>query len=750
MKYRCAWLTLITLVSLLLCAAVWVNAATTGIISGVVKNSDDNKPLSGVNIIVTGTTLTTVTDAKGFYVIINVPPGDYEVRAEMVGFAKKSVNGVQVTMDSSTTVNFELKQEAIVETAAVVTRSRSMIAPDMVNTMNQITAVQEEMTRTDPVSVHTVPGVLSTLPGVVVDTDGTGGSHIRGGRSDQVGYYIEGIPIVDPNTGFFSDNLFSTGVSKFQAYTGNYGAEYGNAVAGALNEVKKTGDQYSGLSLSMDAGNGAYSSGALDFGGGVPGKMTYYIGSVAQKNDVDGNSTINKMNYSDNVGKFVFPWKDDTLTVIAMQGSLKGDLDYDGFQRQRYEILGATLSHNYSAKSFLTIRPYYIYTTTDQNLADDPSYACTSNNWSSQKGLMLGYTSQLNSRQLLKTGGILLQSTNRYSYNNVAYDVYSYHSNVDTIQGSLYLQDEIKLLEKLTLLSGLRYEKIIYDRMGNHFVDGAGYTGTPVSNISEDVFSPRTGISYAPDSRTAWRASWGRYAKFVPAYFVQSIYKYPDDNEPYTPGLGITSPQKSTVAEISYEKQLGDSVAFRITPFLADYKNLGDYVSDNGIYRYMNVGTGKSRGVELYVRKKMSDNWQGWLSYTYQTVKASKAPAGLYSDDYYTSWDQRHTLALVTDYKIGKWSHTFRTDFGSGRGDRADYVAGQDRAKPYAIFTYGCNVELPKSLGAGNSLYFNVYNIFNKRQTMQYSWNWDGTDYARDVYSWIPERFISMGINKTY
>ena len=122
-------ITLIALVlaGLVMGAAVWVDAGTTGIVSGTVR-SDDGKPLSGANVIITGTKFTTVTDANGYYAITNVPPGDYEVRAEMVGYANATANPVSVTMDSTADVKFEMKQEAIKETTAVVTRPRPMIS----------------------------------------------------------------------------------------------------------------------------------------------------------------------------------------------------------------------------------------------------------------------------------------------------------------------------------------------------------------------------------------------------------------------------------------------------------------------------------------------------------------------------------------------------------------------------------------------------------------------------------------------
>ncbi len=356
---------LVVVAGLGLAAAVWVGAGTTGIVSGTVSG-DDGKPISGANVAVSGTKLTTVTDSNGYFVITNVPPGDYTVTAEMVGFAKGSVERVQVTMDSTAKVDFAMKQEAIQESTAVVTRPRPMIAADQTNTLNLVSAGQETLTRTDPLSVNTVPGVLSALPGTNVEPNGSGLPHVRGSRSDQIGYYIEGIPITDPNLGTFSDNLFTTGVGKFQVYTGGFGAEYGNALGCVLNEVKKTGDSSSGFRLNSFGGDGAYKSAGTEIGGSTPG-FSFFGSAILQSNDVSGSPWLIAQSYSDAAAKLVFPWKNDTLTILGLQGALQGDLGgafYPApgdFVRQRYVIAGVDWSHSYGPESFLTVRPYYIH-----------------------------------------------------------------------------------------------------------------------------------------------------------------------------------------------------------------------------------------------------------------------------------------------------------------------------------------------------------------------------------------------------
>lgn len=750
------------------CAAVWLGAGTTGIISGVVKDAESGKPLSGANIIISGTELSTVTNSKGYFVFTNIAPGEYNIDAQMVGYSKKTANAVQVTMDNTSTVNMDLKQEAIQEEAVVVTRPKPMVDTKQVNTLDLVTSKQESFTRLDPNSLNSAIGVMSTLPGVVTEPDGSGQMHIRGGRANQIGWYVEGIPITDPNTGTFGTNLFTTGTSRFQAYTGGFAAEYGNAVSGTLNEVKKTGADFTGLNIDAQSGGQSYRDGTMEFGGGTPESFNYYLGSTLYQSNLDA-PLVKEQKYADNVAKLVWPSKDNTVTVLAMQGSLVGHPDtyhdignnavpitYErDWMRQRYNVTALTWSHNYSPKSFITIRPYNLFTTAVQNILG--GYGTYVDSSSSRTGLQVSYTNQINEQHLIKVGTSATYSDNNYylfayMQGYGVYDPYHYRADVNTLQTDLYAEDSIKFNDKFTAQAGLRNESIKYDRTGRQYNSTDElYDGADVPNVSESQITPRLGVSYLVDSRTAIKASWGKYIKFVPANAVQLIY-YNPSVEDFDPGLGSTTPEKSTAMEFSYEKQISDSLSCRITPFYTKYDNLGDFVtdSDTNVTQYMNLGEGRSKGIEMYLRKKMSANWQGWFSYTYQKSESTHAAYGDASNYFYTPWDQRHTFSLVADSKNGKWNHNIRADFGSGREDKVNQVnpnTNSQHANPFAIFSYTLSMDLPKDSAVGNQIYLSIYNILNNKQAAQYRWD-SGTDRVED--SWMPGRFVSFGVNKSY
>ena len=201
------------------------------------------------------------------------------------------------------------------------------------------------------------------------------------------------------------------------------------------------------------------------------------------------------------------------------------------------------------------------------------------------------------------------------------------------MQTNYFLEDQMTLSDRFTVTPGLRYESMTYERQGLAYVPGSGYSGDPVGNTTESGYVPRLGLAYSTNDHSSWKANWGKYTKFVSANAAQMVYTNPDATpfgpggptlEQMMPGVGATAPQRNTELEFSYEGQVSNSFAWRITHFRNDFENLSDYSCVEGVYQFTNLGRGKSSGMEFYARKKMSDNWQGWLSYTYQMSESNQ------------------------------------------------------------------------------------------------------------------------------
>ncbi|MDZ7346813.1 MAG: carboxypeptidase-like regulatory domain-containing protein, partial [candidate division KSB1 bacterium] len=100
------------LFSLLLLIPVCLFSATTGKIIGVVTDKATGEALAGANVMIEGTTLGAATNAQGGYIILNVPPGIYTLKASFIGYQVVRISNVRVSVDLTTEVNFQLPTEA--------------------------------------------------------------------------------------------------------------------------------------------------------------------------------------------------------------------------------------------------------------------------------------------------------------------------------------------------------------------------------------------------------------------------------------------------------------------------------------------------------------------------------------------------------------------------------------------------------------------------------------------------------------
>jgi len=106
----------------------------TGRIEGHVREATSGAPIANAQVFVVGTTLGTITNARGFYRIDNVPIGTYTLRARSIGYRSADSSGVRVTAHQTLRVDLRLQptpvmlQEMIVTGAAAAPVERAMLS----------------------------------------------------------------------------------------------------------------------------------------------------------------------------------------------------------------------------------------------------------------------------------------------------------------------------------------------------------------------------------------------------------------------------------------------------------------------------------------------------------------------------------------------------------------------------------------------------------------------------------------------
>ena len=217
------------LATLLLLFGTLSFAGQTGKISGKATNSQTGEALVGCNVLVKGTPSGASTDANGEYFIINLSPGKYDVEFSMIGYASYTAEGVSVNIDVTTPVNAALATEAVQMAGVSVTAEKPAIENTLTSTKHIVSGdLMAGMAITD------VNDVIKTLPGV---TEFGGDLHIRGGRSGEEMYLVDGASVTNAVMGGEAIPVNPSMVGELQLITGTFNAEYGQAMSGLFNTV---------------------------------------------------------------------------------------------------------------------------------------------------------------------------------------------------------------------------------------------------------------------------------------------------------------------------------------------------------------------------------------------------------------------------------------------------------------------------------------------------------------------------------
>jgi hypothetical protein len=241
-------------VSLCLCLLLLVGitsiahaqTAVDGAVGGsVLDGSGAVVPGASISVHNTGTNAeqNVVADSSGYFRVIHLQPGIYDVTVTATGFETfKSVN-LTVQVGVLTDVQAALKIGNSAQTVEVTGET------PLVNTTSPDFAgvVEQQTLQSLPENNYRWSAFALLTPGVVNDSNGYGLLSFRGQSTLLNNVTIDG---TDDNQAYFSEERgrtragYSTikeAVDQFQVNTSNYSVEYGRSAGGIVNSVTKSG-----------------------------------------------------------------------------------------------------------------------------------------------------------------------------------------------------------------------------------------------------------------------------------------------------------------------------------------------------------------------------------------------------------------------------------------------------------------------------------------------------------------------------
>lgn len=673
-------------------------AGITGKLVGTVKDAQTREPLVRANVLLVGTNLGAATDVNGRFVILNIPPGVYSVRVSLIGYETVIVENVKIIVDQTTEINVTMKSTDIILQEVYVVAETPMIQKDLTSSIAVIT---REKIETLPVSRFM--DILTLQAGVV----GSGTAiHVRGGRSNEVAYLIDGMYVKDPLLGRLATDINNDAIQEMTLLSGTFNAEYGNAMSSVVNIVTREGTENF---------SGKFEYRTSEFG--IPSQKRFLENRF--NGSLSGPLLTNKLKYfisfdQDNRGSYL-PYGYNKISTIFSKlttnaiPNIKLTLSNRGSKGKRqnysheYKYIpeqylrirtdswqtGFILTHTLSPKMFYDFRASYFnqgyYSGIDKDTSEylpvsqreylpigngfeffakaDPLEMTDSRTVTADLKFDLQW--QATEIHELKFGWQFKKHWIRYwnIYDPKRNFPYINNYRTSPFEFAAYLQDKIEF-PYLVINLGLRYDYL------NANVEFRKNPLDPESVIKVKPryqLSPRVGIAHPISERTKLHFSYGHF-------FQNPDFEFLFENKQYD--LNVREPlfgqpdldaQRTVAYEVGLSHQFSDRMAAHIVAYYKDVTGLigtryyfpyyeGRYV---GYTLYVNEDYANIKGLELTIDIRPNRYFSGGLTYTYSVAKGSASSEteqypGTQESTllYYLDFDKTHVFNATLTYRI--------------------------------------------------------------------------------------------------
>jgi outer membrane receptor for ferrienterochelin and colicins len=578
----------------LLLVFLFVNSIAFGQQTGAVFGSvsSEGKPLEFITVLIVGTTQGTTTDSEGKYRIENIPTGKIILQFSGIGFISSKQS---VTITGDTQLNIGMVEDISQLSEVVVTGSLKEVSK--MESSIPVEVYSPTLFRKNP-----TPNIFEGLsmingvqPQINCNVCGTGDIRINGLDGPYTMVLLDGMPIVSSlSTVYGLSGIPNSLVKRIEVVKGPASTLFGSeAVGGLINII--TQDATNAQRFQVDVFGTSVGEVNADVAGVFKvGKASSMVGvnhfRFENARDINNDnfidmvlqnkvSVFNKWNFATRSGKkssvagriyYEVRWGGELQWSDAFRGS--NAIYGESIKTKRYEIIG---SHPLSANEKLTLD----YSYNDHN--QDSYYGSVSYQAKQKTAFaQLRWNKQLGKHDLLV--GL--------PYRFIFYD----DNTLGTAKGNdnspgitslpgVFIQDELKFNEKLTLLTGLRYD--------HHTIQGS-------------IVTPRFSVKYTSNKNNVIRLTGGRGFRVV-NLFTEDHAALTGSREVII--LNQLKPENSWNGNFNYVHTVpftSGFINFDGSLFYTYFTNriIGDFMTDPDKIIYDNLsGYAVSKGVSLNV-----------------------------------------------------------------------------------------------------------------------------------------------------
>lgn len=685
-------------------------------LSGTVRNTRTGEPIQNLAIIEQKEGIGVSTNADGSY-RIELTAGPHLIRTQALGIEsvkKRVIMYNDGRLDFKLDENMEQLDEVVVES----------------NRLKNVETVVTGVVELNVAEIKTIPLVLGerdilktaiTLPGITNAGEGAAGYNVRGGGTDQNLILLDDAVIYNPSHffGIFSAlNPFTTG--GVTIYKGSIPAEYGGRLSSVfdINTKDPNTDKFSG-EASL---------------GPVTSNLTLEIPIVKEKSGIllGGRST-----YSN--------WILNSLDEESLKNSKASFFDIVAKYNNRLNENNTISATGYYSRDAFSITSDSVYSYSNRlfslqwnrKLNDKNSMNTVLANsqygfnidfeGNSDKNFNLGY--RINETELKLKFLKLFGNNHRINY-GLSSKLYIVNPGEVEPRGSasivapleiqqekgwesaLFMSDNIKLNDKLSVDLGLRYS--FYAALGKSsqkiYEEGVPKNEGTLTEIKEfdnnqiiktyDGLEVRASTRYFLSPSLSVKAGYNNTFQYIHTISNNTTVS-PTDTWKLS-DINI-APQRANQVSIGFFKNFGDNAYelslesyYKKSNNILDYKVGAQLLLNESLETEVLQGEGKAYGIELLL-KKTEGRLNGWLGYTYSRtftkLDSDFIEEQINNGEYFPSnFDKPHDISLVTNYKFTKrFSLSANFVYQTGRPvtfpvgsyflDGAEYALYSDRNK---------------------------------------------------------------------
>lgn len=618
--------------------------AQKGEIQGIV--SDDLSVIAFTNVYLEGTKLGTSSDENGRYALKNIPPGTYKLKATVLGyrdFTKNIAVGANENLKVPirlTATTEQLEEMVVTGTLKAVRRSESPVPVEVYSP----SFLKKNPTASIFEALQNVNGVR---PQINCNVCNTGDIHINGLEGPYTLVLIDGMPIVSGlGTVYGLSGIPNSLIEQIEIVKGPASSLYGSeAVGGLINIITK--NALEAPDFAADAfltGWGEYN---LDVGAKIDmGKKTDLLVGINYFNFdelVDNNgdnftdltlqdriSIFQKWNFqrANNrifslAGRFFYEdrWGGELQWTPEFRG---GDEIYgESIYTRRWEVLG---KYQLPVKEKLLFS--FSYNDHSQNsVYGDVAYLADQR---------IGFA-QFTWDRKVGNHDLLMGSALRYNYYN---DNTTATVSADEVTiPSVFVQDEIRLAEKHSLLVGLRYD-----------------------------YDARHGSIYTPRTAYRWKMTDNDILRFNAGTGFRVVNLFTEDHAALTGARDVIvteelEPERSFNVNLNYLKKIyadnGLFASIDASLFYTNFSNaiLPDYDSNPNQIIYDNLnGKSVSQGISANLDVVFPSGFKFLVGATFQDVRQTENGVSnrqILTESYTGTWNLGYnfrSLNLSVDY----------------------------------------------------------------------------------------------------